>query len=148
VVHVKFLPKKISTVNNFKTANTAKSASNWAQPGDKMLDIGCRWGTLARYTNTNYGAHATGISLSKNKTAWGNKCLVADEIPSTQSFITVYDLSRYSLCYLQQDHLPRDGLARRGPPLLLLSPSSLYPNSTTMGYPLSKFLLAAKELAV
>ena len=79
------------------------------QTGDKMLDIGRGWGTLARYTNTNYGAHATGISLSKNYTAWENKCLVVDEIPSTQSFTTVYDLSRYSLSYLQQDHLPRDG---------------------------------------
>ncbi|PMD14942.1 cyclopropane-fatty-acyl-phospholipid synthase [Hyaloscypha hepaticicola] len=61
------------------------------QPDDKMLDIGCGWGTLARYASTNYGAHVTGITLGKNQTAWGNKGLLADGIRNTQSKILCMD---------------------------------------------------------
>jgi cyclopropane fatty-acyl-phospholipid synthase-like methyltransferase len=58
-----------------------------------MLDIGCGWGTPDRYTSTYYGAHVTGLTLDKNQAALGNKCLLADEIPNTQSEIAVYGLS-------------------------------------------------------
>ncbi len=30
------------------------------QKGDKMLDIGCGWGTLATFAAKNYGADVTG----------------------------------------------------------------------------------------
>ena len=30
------------------------------QPGDKMLDIGCGWGTLVTFAAKNYGADVTG----------------------------------------------------------------------------------------
>ncbi|KAK2591814.1 hypothetical protein QQS21_010482 [Conoideocrella luteorostrata] len=33
------------------------------QAGEKMLDIGCGWGILARFASDNYGAHVTGITL-------------------------------------------------------------------------------------
>jgi cyclopropane fatty-acyl-phospholipid synthase-like methyltransferase len=42
------------------------------RPGDEMLDIGCGWGTLALHAAKNYGASATGITISKNQTAFGN----------------------------------------------------------------------------
>jgi sphingolipid C9-methyltransferase len=42
------------------------------RPGDEMLDIGCGWGTLAMYAAKNCGANATGITISKNQTAFGN----------------------------------------------------------------------------
>ncbi len=42
------------------------------RPGDEMLDIGCGWGTLAMHAAKNYGAKSTGITLSKNQTAFGN----------------------------------------------------------------------------
>jgi cyclopropane fatty-acyl-phospholipid synthase-like methyltransferase len=42
-------------------------------PGDEMLDIGCGWGTLAMYAAKNYGAKSTGITISKNQTAFGNR---------------------------------------------------------------------------
>jgi cyclopropane fatty-acyl-phospholipid synthase-like methyltransferase len=61
------------------------------QPGDKMLDIGCGWGTLARYASTHYGAHVTGITLGKNQTVWGNKGLRADGIPEEQSKVLCMD---------------------------------------------------------
>ena len=45
------------------------------QKGEKMLDIGCGWGTLAKFASKNYGAHVTGITLGRNQTAWGNNGL-------------------------------------------------------------------------
>jgi cyclopropane fatty-acyl-phospholipid synthase-like methyltransferase len=59
--------------------------------GDKMLDIGCGWGTLARYASMNYGAHVTGVTLGRNQTAWGNTGLQADGISEDQSKILCMD---------------------------------------------------------
>jgi cyclopropane fatty-acyl-phospholipid synthase-like methyltransferase len=42
------------------------------RPGDEMLDIGCGWGTLAAYAAKHYGARTTGITISRNQTAFGN----------------------------------------------------------------------------
>lgn len=39
------------------------------QPGQRLLDIGCGWGALILRAAQNYGAHATGITLSKNQYA-------------------------------------------------------------------------------
>ncbi|THH15195.1 hypothetical protein EW146_g5245 [Bondarzewia mesenterica] len=43
------------------------------QPEDKLLDIGCGWGTLAAFAHKNYGCDVTGITLGKNQTKFGNK---------------------------------------------------------------------------
>jgi cyclopropane fatty-acyl-phospholipid synthase-like methyltransferase len=43
------------------------------RPGDEMLDIGCGWGTLAMHAAKNFGAKTTGVTISKNQTAFGNK---------------------------------------------------------------------------
>jgi sphingolipid C9-methyltransferase len=40
--------------------------------GHEMLDIGCGWGTLAMHAAKTYGARTTGITISKNQTAFGN----------------------------------------------------------------------------
>ena len=61
------------------------------QRGEKMLDIGCGWGTLTRYASVNYGAQVTGITLGKNQTAWGNKGLRADGIAEKQSRVLCMD---------------------------------------------------------
>jgi sphingolipid C9-methyltransferase len=42
------------------------------RPGDEMLDIGCGWGTLAMHAARTFGARSTGITISKNQTAFGN----------------------------------------------------------------------------
>lgn len=34
------------------------------QPGMRLLDVGCGWGSLILYAARNYGVHATGITLS------------------------------------------------------------------------------------
>jgi cyclopropane fatty-acyl-phospholipid synthase-like methyltransferase len=43
------------------------------KPGESMLDIGCGWGTLARHAAKKWGVDATGITISKNQTAFGNE---------------------------------------------------------------------------
>ena len=61
------------------------------QRGEKMLDIGCGWGTLAKYASTEYGAEVTGITLGRNQTAWGNNALRKAKIEESQSRILCMD---------------------------------------------------------
>jgi cyclopropane-fatty-acyl-phospholipid synthase len=35
--------------------------------GDKVLDIGCGWGSFAKYAAEKYGAHVTGVTISKEQ---------------------------------------------------------------------------------
>jgi cyclopropane fatty-acyl-phospholipid synthase-like methyltransferase len=42
------------------------------KPGDRLLDIGCGWGTLAMHAARHYGSHSTGVTLSQNQAAYGN----------------------------------------------------------------------------
>jgi len=37
--------------------------------GDTLLDLGCGYGSLVQFANLQYGAHATGITLSRNQAA-------------------------------------------------------------------------------
>jgi len=41
--------------------------------GKRLLDIGCGWGNLMKYAAKNYGVECTGISVSKEQTAWANE---------------------------------------------------------------------------
>ena len=59
--------------------------------GDTVLDIGCGWGTLAKYASVNYNAHVTGVTLGRNQTAWGNNGLRKAGIPEDQSRILCHD---------------------------------------------------------
>ena len=59
--------------------------------GERLLDIGCGWGTLAKFASVNYGAHATGITLGRNQTAWGNNGLRKAGISEEQSKILCMD---------------------------------------------------------
>jgi sphingolipid C9-methyltransferase len=42
-------------------------------PGERLLDIGCGWGTLARHAARNYGVDATGVTLSVEQTSFANE---------------------------------------------------------------------------
>lgn len=42
------------------------------KPGERLLDIGCGWGTLTTRAAKAWGADATGVTISKNQTAFGN----------------------------------------------------------------------------
>ncbi len=43
------------------------------EPGERMLDIGCGWGTLACHAARNYGVDATGVTIAQNQAAFGNR---------------------------------------------------------------------------
>ncbi|KAH8914477.1 S-adenosyl-L-methionine-dependent methyltransferase [Atractiella rhizophila] len=42
------------------------------KPEDKLLDIGCGWGTLTAYAAKNYDCDATGVTLAKEQAHFGN----------------------------------------------------------------------------
>lgn len=37
------------------------------KPGERLLDIGCGWGGLARYAATEYGVEVVGITVSREQ---------------------------------------------------------------------------------
>jgi cyclopropane fatty-acyl-phospholipid synthase-like methyltransferase len=47
------------------------------EPEHTLLDVGCGWGTLALHAAREYGASATGVTLSENQTAFGNARIAA-----------------------------------------------------------------------
>ncbi|MBV9948284.1 MAG: class I SAM-dependent methyltransferase [Myxococcales bacterium] len=116
------------------------------RPGDAMLDIGCGWGTLLMHASRHHGAHATGVTISKNQTSYGNariakagltdrariECLDYRDIPRRQydrisslemvEHVGVKNLGKF--CRLVYDRLKDDGVfflqwtgLRRGGPL-------------------------------
>lgn len=61
------------------------------QQGDTMLDIGCGWGTLIKYASVHYGVKATGVTLGRNQTAWGNQGLRKAGVGEEQSNVLCMD---------------------------------------------------------
>lgn len=61
------------------------------QENESLLDIGCGWGTLVNFASQNFKARATGITLGRNQTAWGNSILRKSGIPEDQSKILCMD---------------------------------------------------------
>ena len=47
------------------------------QPGDRLLDIGCGWGTLIMHAAEHYGVEALGITLSEKQLALANERIEA-----------------------------------------------------------------------
>jgi len=43
------------------------------KPGNKVLDIGCGWGSFAKYAAENHGAHMVGVTVSKEQAELGRK---------------------------------------------------------------------------
>lgn len=58
---------------------------------ETMLDIGCGWGTLAKFASLNYGARVTGLTIAENQAAWGNDTLRKAGIPEQQSRVLCMD---------------------------------------------------------
>ncbi|WP_445270255.1 class I SAM-dependent methyltransferase [Streptomyces sp. DSM 41634] len=48
------------------------------QPGDRLLDVGCGWGSMALHAAREYGVRVTGVTLSREQAAYGRK-RVAEE---------------------------------------------------------------------
>lgn len=47
------------------------------KPGDRLLDVGCGWGSMVRYA-ARHGVKAIGVTLSKEQAAWAQQA-IADE---------------------------------------------------------------------
>lgn len=45
------------------------------QPGERLLDIGCGWGSMVRYS-ARQGVRALGVTLSKEQAAWGQQAII------------------------------------------------------------------------
>ena len=43
------------------------------KPGMKVLELGCGWGSFAKYAAEKHGAHVTGVTVSKEQVALGNE---------------------------------------------------------------------------
>src|SRR6187549_3848540 len=41
--------------------------------GERLLDIGCGWGTLTAHSARYYGTDSTGVTISKNQAEFGNQ---------------------------------------------------------------------------
>jgi len=48
------------------------------QPGDRLLDVGCGWGGLARFAAREYGAEVVGITLSREQLKLGRERVAAE----------------------------------------------------------------------
>jgi cyclopropane fatty-acyl-phospholipid synthase-like methyltransferase len=42
------------------------------KPGERLLDIGCGWGTLALFAAKHYGVDATGVTISERQAEYGS----------------------------------------------------------------------------
>ncbi|MHB8505576.1 MAG: class I SAM-dependent methyltransferase [Acidimicrobiales bacterium] len=47
------------------------------RPGQRLLDVGCGWGTMVRHAAEHYGARVLGVTLSAEQAAWGQARLEA-----------------------------------------------------------------------
>jgi cyclopropane-fatty-acyl-phospholipid synthase len=45
------------------------------QPGQRLLDVGCGWGTMVRHAAEHYGVSVLGVTLSRQQAEWGRKRL-------------------------------------------------------------------------
>jgi sphingolipid C9-methyltransferase len=52
------------------------------QAGERMLDIGCGWGTLALHAAKHYGADTTGVTIAERQTEFGNARIAAAGLSS------------------------------------------------------------------
>jgi cyclopropane-fatty-acyl-phospholipid synthase len=45
------------------------------RPGDRLLDIGCGWGSMARFAAERYGCEAVGVTISRGQYEWAEERL-------------------------------------------------------------------------
>ncbi|KAJ8082492.1 hypothetical protein PM082_008347 [Marasmius tenuissimus] len=58
---------------------------------DRVLDIGCGWGTLVAYAAKNFDCDATGVTLSRNQTAFGNNRIKENGVSEDKARILCCD---------------------------------------------------------
>ena len=57
--------------------------------GDKMLDIGCGWGTLVNFAAEQRGANPTGVSISKNQIVYAQSITEKKQLTSKVNFMCI-----------------------------------------------------------
>ncbi|WP_405440179.1 cyclopropane-fatty-acyl-phospholipid synthase family protein [Streptomyces avidinii] len=60
------------------------------RPGDRLLDVGCGWGSMALHAAREYGVSVTGVTLSREQAAYARK-RIADEGLTEQVDIRIQD---------------------------------------------------------
>ncbi|KAJ9440840.1 Sphingolipid C9-methyltransferase 2 [Diplonema papillatum] len=92
--------------------------------GETLLDIGCGWGTLTRHAASQYGAKATGVTLSVEGAAWCNQenekekltkevdilCMDYREIPTSKKFNKIASIEMAEHVGLQNFQLYLNGV--------------------------------------
>ncbi|KZP23313.1 cyclopropane fatty acid synthase domain-containing protein, partial [Athelia psychrophila] len=61
------------------------------QPTDRLLDIGCGWGTLCAYAAKNYDCDVTGVTLARKQTAFGNERIKENGVSADKARILCTD---------------------------------------------------------
>jgi len=61
------------------------------KPEDRLLDIGCGWGTLVAFAAKNYGCDATGITVAKTGAAFGTQRIKDNGISEEKARILCTD---------------------------------------------------------
>ncbi|KAI9931081.1 hypothetical protein ASPWEDRAFT_47620 [Aspergillus wentii DTO 134E9] len=85
-------PEKEETLEEMQDNKMAIVCEKLAlQKGETLLDIGCGWGTLAKFASLNYGAKVTGLTIAQHQTAWGNDALQKAGVSESQSRILCMD---------------------------------------------------------
>ncbi|KAJ7471299.1 sphingolipid C9-methyltransferase [Mycena galericulata] len=61
------------------------------KPTDRLLDVGCGWGTLVAYAAKNFGCDATGVTLGKNQAKFGTERIAQNGVPADKARILCCD---------------------------------------------------------
>jgi cyclopropane-fatty-acyl-phospholipid synthase len=48
------------------------------KPGQRLLDVGCGWGSMVRHAAKEYGVKALGVTLSAQQASWGKEAIDRD----------------------------------------------------------------------
>ena len=69
------------TLDEAQVAKLARIAAKLdLRPGQRVLDIGCGWGGLARFLHRTTGVHVTGVTLSKEQLAYARAKAVEEGV--------------------------------------------------------------------
>lgn len=71
------------------------------EPGDRILEIGCGWGGFAEIAISEFGAHVTGLTLSREQLVYAQRRLAEADL-SEKSDLRLQD---YRDCNEQYDHI-------------------------------------------
>lgn len=85
-------PTRKETLEELQDNKLAAVCSKLAlKPGEKLLDIGCGWGTLTAFAAKNFGVDATGVTLARNQTKFGNERIAKNGLTKDQARILCQD---------------------------------------------------------